>query len=145
MEPVHYWFIAGIVLFGLEILTMEFSLASFGMGAFAGGIATWLGYELEIQTISFAVISLIFFFGFRPKLKELLYRSSSKRLHGVSALEGKTANVIEKIQNLKNSGRVQINGEDWRAKSLDNLDIEKNQEVVVKKIEGATVYVEKIN
>ena len=57
---------------------------------------------------------------------------------------GKEVLVTENINNLLNQGEVRINGQLWSAQSLNGEDLEKNTKVVIRKIEGNKVFVEKV-
>jgi membrane protein implicated in regulation of membrane protease activity len=54
---------------------------------------------------------------------------------------GKTAVVIEDVDNLKGTGRATLNGVDWIAVSKDNEPIPKGSVVVVEDIQGSKLVV----
>ncbi len=145
MELWHIWLIAGILLFIFEIFTPGFVLASFAIACVFSGLASLLGYNFKIQIFVFSIITLIVFFTIRPLLCKYFYRFDDPLKTNVDALIGKTARVLEKIQNADNAGRVKIEGEDWKARSESGEVIEEGELVVVKKIEGVTVIVNRKN
>ena len=57
---------------------------------------------------------------------------------------GKEVIVTEDIDNLLFKGEVKVNGQLWSAQSLDGEKIDKNSKVVIRKIEGNKVFVEKV-
>ena len=69
------------------------------------------------------------------------YRFDDPLRTNVHGLIGRTAKVIAKIDNAENQGRVQIGGEDWRARSENGEIIEAGKLVKVVRIEGATAFV----
>ena len=141
MEMWHLWVIAGIVMFVLEIFTPVFIEASFGVGCFAAAIAAIAGVDFKLQLLVFAITVLAVFFGVRPFFQRYVVRYSEPRKTGVEALIGRTCKVIETINNVENTGRVQIGGETWKASSENGETIEAGETVIVKRIEGVTAYV----
>ena len=60
------------------------------------------------------------------------------------SLIGKEAVVTEKIDNLKSTGAVQVNGQVWTARSVNpEHSIEKDEIVMVRAIEGVKLIVGK--
>ena len=144
MEWWHFWLIVGLILFIVEIFTPGFVMASFGTAAILTTIFAALGLSFKLQLLSFAVATLIVFFTIRPLLKKYFYRFDDPLRTNVHALIGKRGKVIERIDNSENSGRVQLGGEDWRARTIHDESIEVGEIVKVVRIEGATAFVEKI-
>jgi membrane protein implicated in regulation of membrane protease activity len=142
MQVWHYWVIAGIVLLILEIFTPAFLLASFGIAALCAALAAYLGAATEIQILVFAIASLVFFFGVRPLYFKLFKRFDSPRRTGVEALIGQSGLVIETIDGAAGTGRVKIGGEDWRAIHENESTVSAGTQVIVTRVEGASVYVQ---
>ncbi|PKL12278.1 MAG: NfeD family protein [Spirochaetae bacterium HGW-Spirochaetae-8] len=140
MAGWQIWIIVGIAFFILEIFTPGFLVASIGVGAFLASIASAFGWSLAIQIVALAlgvVLSLIL-------IRPLLYKRSKgvqPQPTGVEALIGKDALVLEDIRNAQNKGRVRIGNEDWKALSEEGIDIDRNVQVTVARITGATAYV----
>ena len=57
---------------------------------------------------------------------------------------GKEVLVTEDIDNMLNLGEVKVNGQLWSAKALNEDKIEKNTKVVIRKIEGNKLLVERV-
>ncbi len=55
---------------------------------------------------------------------------------------GKKALVVENIDNLKQTGRIALEGMEWTARSKDGNSISKNSVVNIAAIEGVKVIVE---
>ena len=66
-------------------------------------------------------------------------------------MKEKFGKVISDIEPIEGNGQVKVNGETWSAKSLDNVFISKDTEIIVEKIDGVKLIVkplqskEKIN
>lgn len=134
------WIIAGIAFFILEIFTPGFLVASLGVGAFLAAIASAFGWSLAIQIVALALGVALTLILIRPLLYKQGKDAGSKPT-GVDALIGKDALVSEDIRNALNKGRVRIGNEDWKALSEEGVDIDKNTQVTVARIAGATAYV----
>ena len=57
---------------------------------------------------------------------------------------GKTATVIEDIDNTLNKGRVKLDGTDWAARSADGRPIENGSPVQVVQVSGAKLIVSQL-
>ncbi len=140
MAGWQIWIIVGIAFFILEIFTPGFLVASIGVGAFLASIASAFGWPLAVQIVALALgvaLSLIL-------IRPLLYKQGKgvqSQPTGVDALIGKDALVVVDIRNAQNKGRVRIGSEDWKALSEEGVDIDKNTQVTVARITGATAYV----
>ncbi|NTW50240.1 MAG: NfeD family protein [Chlorobiales bacterium] len=140
----HFWIIGGIILLILEIFTPGFVIGIFGFACFAGAVAAVLGLGLASQIVSFGITIAILFLGVRPFVIKHLYNRDSGHQTNVSALIGQTGFVTEKIDRSANTGRIKIGGEEWRAATGNELTIEAGQKVVIRKVEGVTLFVEPI-
>jgi membrane protein implicated in regulation of membrane protease activity len=64
-----------------------------------------------------------------------------QRETGVNAFIGNNYKVTENINNLENSGRVQIGSESWRARSESDEVFETGDLITINKVEGSTLIV----
>jgi len=135
------WVVIGIILFIIEIFVPAFLMGSLGIGAFAAAIAAGFGASPTLQFAVFAITMVVVFFLLRPFFNKTLARFDNPAKTGVHALIGREAVVIEAIDNLTNSGRVKIGGENWKALSSSGQKIDAGAHVNVQRIEGVTVYV----
>lgn len=62
---------------------------------------------------------------------------------GVPRYIGHSAKVVEKISATANTGRVRIFDEEWSAASVDGLEIEINENVIVENFKDMTLFVKK--
>ena len=129
----------------MEIFIPSFVLFNFGIGALAGSFVAGLELSLEWQIIVFSAGTLLSFFTIRQAMKKFAYQKSDNTLTNVSAMIGKTAKVIEAIDNENNSGRVMLDGDDWKAKSLNNELIPLNSMVEIVHIDSIKVIVKTIS
>jgi membrane protein implicated in regulation of membrane protease activity len=130
MNPTIIWFIVGIILIILELFAPGMILIWFGMGALAAGFSSYLINSIILQLVIFIIISLSFLLFVR---KYTIRLEKTPPQVGSERFIGEKAKVIKKIKK-DEYGYVIINGEEWRATS--NIDIDKNEWVLVEKIEG---------
>ena len=89
------------------------------------------------QCIVFVVSSIILLLLTRPVVKKL----QNKPVATNYELDvGKTAIVIEPIDNSVNKGRVTLEGTDWAARTEDGSKISEGTPVKVVRIDGATYF-----
>lgn len=143
MTPAQTWLVVAIVLFILEIITPGFVLANVAVAAMAAAIAAWLDASFTVQTIVFAVTCLISFFTVRPLLHKMFPPSQSSVPTGVDALPGRVAIVTDGIGVPPYTGRVQIDGDSWSARSSNDIPIEVGTSVRIVRVESTTLVVER--
>jgi membrane protein implicated in regulation of membrane protease activity len=141
MDAWLVWLIAAVVAGVGEILTTGFFLAPFSAGAFAAMIAALAGGGGVVQGIVFAAVTLGCLALVRPVARRHLYQPPHTRT-GTAALIGRSAMVLERIDNDQAAGRVRIDGEEWTARAYDeDRVIEPGTRVQVIEIRGATAVV----
>jgi membrane protein implicated in regulation of membrane protease activity len=136
------WLIAGILAAVGEMITTGFFLAPFAAGAFVAMLVALLGGGGVVQGAVFAAVTLACFALVRPVARRHLYQPPRIRT-GTAALIGRSAMVLERIDNDQSAGRVRIDGEVWTARAFDeDRVIEAGTKVQVVEIRGATALVE---
>jgi len=139
----HWWTLAAVLLIIVEILTAGFVLGSFGIAAFITAVVAYIGFPIEFQLIVFIASSLVIFFALRPIAKK--YLAPKKKIEtNVHRLIGKKAVVIETIDNFRQTGRVKIDGDDWRARTESQEIIPVGREVIIKVVDSATLIVSSV-
>ena len=139
----HYWMYAAVLFFILEVFTPGFILACLGLGSLVAAITAYMGFNIDAQFISFSLSTLISLFLIRP----LLYKKGEKQdkiKTNTEALIGRVGSVSETIDNSSKSGRVLIDGDQWKALSYNNEIIELNDQVEVISIDSTIITVKKI-
>ncbi len=133
------WMIVAGVFIIAEIFTAGFFLLWFGIGAVVAGIFAYLGLSIGIQGITFVVVSGVLFAASR-RFAERVCRKQPPGI-GADRFIGKRAVVLEEIDNVKNTGRIRLEEEDWRADSQTGEIIPAGKMVEVVKIEGTHLIV----
>ncbi|MFD9003945.1 NfeD family protein [Streptomyces sp. NPDC059582] len=134
------WWLVGAAALGIPLVVT--AMPEFGMlavGAVAAAAMAGLGFDVVVQVLVFAVVSVALIAVVRPIATR--HRAERPRLAtGIDALKGKQALVLERVDG--SGGRIKLAGEVWSARSLDGgRAYEVGQEVDVVDIEGATAIV----
>ena len=135
-----YWLVLFVILLIIEILTMGLTTIWFAGGALIAFVAGVLGFGTIVQMIVFVVVSVILLIVTRPIAVKYFIKERQKT--NAESLIGQQALVLEDIDTLQSKGRVEINGQEWSAKT-DEPDgrIEKNTVVVIDGIQGVKLIV----
>lgn len=144
METWHILITIGIIAFIAEIFTAGFISGSIGIGLLFAAIGNYLGLEVKWQILLFAFGVALTYFLIRPIIIKYGYRKDKVKTNQ-DALINKNGTVTEEINHLKNSGRVKIDGDDWKAKSFDNKIIQIGTIVTVVEIDSIILIVKPLN
>ena len=133
------WFIAALVLAGLELAVGEFTLLMLAGGALAAAGVSLAGAPLWGSVLAFVITSLGLLVFLRPFLKRRLHKPQVLDT-STSALVGHTAEVLETVE--ASGGQVRLDGSIWSARSLDPTHtFAAGERVTVISIDGTTAVV----
>ncbi len=141
MEIYQIWLTVAIVLVILEIATTGFGVICFAIGAGFAALAAGLGLGLTWQIVIFAVVSLLTFIFLRPVMMRFLDKKSKDVKTNADAIVGRKGVVSERIDPEQHTGRVAVDGDDWKAVSEDGSVIEKGAVVEIVKLDSIIVTV----
>ena len=122
-----------------EIFTAGFFILWFGIGAAVAGVLALIGLGPGWQWGSFVVVSGVLF----AVSRRFAERFTKKQPPGIGAdrFIGKEGIVLEEIDNAKDSGRVRMEKEEWRALSETGEVIPKGTQVSVRRLDGTHLVV----
>jgi membrane protein implicated in regulation of membrane protease activity len=121
-NPAVIWFLAGLVLFALELAAPGLIMVFFGIGAWVTAVVCLI-FEpsLNWQLGVFIIVSLFSLLILRNQLKNKFFDADDE---AVNALEdeyiGKTAQVIAPIHPTR-PGKISFKGTEWSAVSANEL------------------------
>ena len=145
MEIYHFLIIAAILAFIVEMFTAYFFAASVGIGLLLAAVGNYFDATTEWQIYIFSLGVIISFFGIRPFFNKVAYNSDSKRTNQ-HAMIGKSAIVVEEINEKHGTGLVKLDGDTWKAKTVEeNSIIEVNSKVEILNINSIVLTVKLIN
>jgi membrane protein implicated in regulation of membrane protease activity len=143
------WFILGAALIVAEIFTTGFVLLWFGVGALAAAFAALVGVDsLALQFLIFAIVSIGLTAASRTLFANYFTRQDTGEglKSGVDSLPGKIGTVVSSSRGALQEGAVKVFGSTWTAYPAAGEDpLEAGERVVVESIEGASIYMRRIN
>ena len=115
------WLGLFILLLVIEIITVGLTTIWFAAGALAALAANVLGANLIIQIIIFLAVSVVLLIFTRPWAEKQLNR---KRVRTNYEREiGKVIRITEKVDNLDQTGKSVVDGQEWTVRSRNDSDI----------------------
>jgi len=133
------WLIIAVVFGVAEIFTLTAALGVLGAAAAVPAVIAALGLPLPLQLAAFAAASVLGVLLVRPIALRHMNRPQLERF-GVDALVGRRAFVVREVSD--RDGLVRIDGEEWSARSFDDVTvIPEGAAVNVMRISGTTAYV----
>ena len=143
MHEWQVWLVAALLLFVAEMAAPGFWLLSVAVGCLAAGLVSIVVPGVLAPALTFAAGTLLSLFGIRPFLLQRINPTSSDIKTNVDALVGKVGIVAERIDPATARGRVLVEGENWRGASLMDTPLEPGTRVMVVRVDGAILYVDK--
>ena len=138
------WAAVAVVCLILELTAGDFFIICFSIGAFFAAIAAALGMGIYVQLLTFAVFTLISLFWVRPFAQRYLHKGEDNRVSNADALLGRQGRVVETVKS-DGFGRVQIDGDIWKAVTNEGADIPEGANVRVVGRESTIITVETLN
>ena len=137
------WAILAVVCLILELTAGDFFIICFSIGAVFACITDALGGGIILQLVVFAVFTLASLFCVRPFACRFLHKGESNRVSNADALLGRKGRVVETIK-ADSFGRVQIDGDVWKAVTNETNDIPADTNVRVVSRESTIITVESL-
>ena len=134
------WLIIFIVLLVIEIITMGLTTIWFAGGALMALLMALIGFGLPAQIGVFLVVSVALLILTRPIAVK--YFNTERQKTNAESLIGQQAVVLEDVDTLRAAGLVEVNGQEWSAKTDEpNGFIPKDSIVSVEGIQGVKLIV----
>lgn len=139
MEPIM-WLILLACFLVVEAITVGLTTIWFAGGALVAAIASGLEAGILIQWVLFLIVSLALLIFTRPMAVRYMNKGVPKT--NVNSLIGERAVVIQKINNLEQTGQVRINDIEWMARtSSDEVTIPEHAIVTIEGVQGVKLIV----
>ena len=143
------WCVLGLILIVAEVFTTGFVLLWFGLGALAAAFAGLVGIDsLALQFLIFAAVSI----GLTAASRTIFVHYFSREKTGESlrsgadSLPGKIGTVVSSSRGALNEGAVKVFGSTWTAYPAEGESpLEAGERVRVESIQGASIYVRRID
>ena len=141
METI-WWLILFVVLLIIEIFTMGLTTIWFAGGALVAFILAMIGVGLPVQIIVFLLVSTVLLILTRPLAMKFF--NQERQRTNAEGLIGQKAVVLEQIDTIRGTGRAEVNGLEWSAKTEDPENIiEAGEVVIIDGIQGVKLIVRK--
>jgi len=137
------WAVVAVVCLILELMAGDFFIICFSIGAVFAAIAAFCGLGFYWQLLIFAVFTLVSLFWVRPFAQRYLHKGEDNRVSNADALMGRQGRVVETVK-ADGFGRVQIDGDIWKAVTNEAADIPEGAAVRVVGRESTIITVESI-
>ena len=137
------WAILAVLCLILELTAGDFFIICFSIGAVFACITDALGGGIILQLVVFTVFTLASLFFVRPFAVRFLHKGESNRVSNADALLGRKGRVVETIK-ADSFGRVQIDGDVWKAVTNEPQDIPEGTNVRVVSRESTIITVESL-
>jgi membrane protein implicated in regulation of membrane protease activity len=143
------WCVLGLTLIVAEVFTSGFVLLWFGIGALAAAFAGLIGIDsVAVQFLIFATVSTGLTVASRTIFVNYFTRQrpGNEVRMGMEALPGKIGTVVSSSRGALNEGAVKVFGSTWTAyPAAGELPLEAGERVRIESIEGASIYVRRID
>jgi membrane protein implicated in regulation of membrane protease activity len=142
------WTVLGVILIIAEIFTPGFVLLWFGVGALAAAFAGLIGItSLTLQFLIFITVSVALTAASRTIFVNYFSRerTGTDLKTGVDAMPGQIGTVVSSSRGALNEGAVKVYGSTWTAYPAEGeLPLEAGDRVAVERVQGASIYVRRI-
>ena len=134
------WLILFIILLVIEIITMGLTTIWFAGGALCALLTAFIGFGLPEQIVVFTAVSAVLLIMTRPIAVK--YFNTERQKTNAESLIGQQAVVLQDVDTLHAAGLVEVNGQEWSAKT-DEPDgyIPKDSIVSIEGIQGVKLIV----
>ena len=136
-----FWLAAFIVFAAGEAVTVGLVSVWFAAGALVALLGTFFTSNIWIQIFLFLLVSCVTMAVLRPLARKYVLPTVVPT--NADRVIGREAVVTEAIDNLNGKGVVVVFGVAWTARSEDGAPIPEAATVVVKRIEGVKLFVER--
>jgi membrane protein implicated in regulation of membrane protease activity len=138
------WAVVAVICLILEMTAGDFFIICFSIGAVFAAITALIGGNIYWQLLLFAIFTLISLFWVRPFAQRYLHKGEDNRVSNADALMGRQGRVVESVK-ADGFGRVQIDGDIWKAVTNEPQDIVAGKNVRVVGRESTIITVETLN
>ena len=141
MNLTTIWLVVFVACIAIEIITMGLTTIWFAGGALVAAIGAALGAPIWLQAVFFGAVSLVLLYFTRPVAVKYFNKDRVKT--NAESLVGKQAVVISEIDNLQGIGQVSVNGQEWSARTVEEvITLTEGSVVIVRAISGVKLMVE---
>lgn len=140
---VLLWLVVVVVFLVAELSTVTLTSIWFAAGGLIALFVAMAGGGFAFQMIAFLIGSFAMFFATKPWADKVI--NAKKISTNADRALGEEVRVIERINNLDQTGMVMVHGQEWTARTEDdNIIIEQGELVRILRISGVKVIIERV-
>ena len=137
-----FWLVLMILMLVFELATVGLTTIWVAGGSLAALIVSLLNGPLWLQIVIFLAVTFLLLWFTRPLAVK--YLNSKKMATNYEATKGKEVLVLERVDNIAETGKVRLDGMEWTARSVENdITFEENEKVFVKDVSGVKLMIVK--
>ena len=133
------WLLILAILIFIEIITLGLTTIWFAGGALVAFVISLFYDNLLLELILFLVVSMVLLYFTRPLV--LKYFNPKRTKTNYEGVIGKVALVTATIDNMNATGQVVVEGQEWSAKAMEDVIIQKDEKVRIHGITGVKLIV----
>lgn len=135
------WLVLFILFLVVEIITVGLTSIWLAGGALAALLLNALGVDLVWQIVAFIVVTCILLVFTRPLAVK--YMNSNRTKTNYEGVIGKVIRISETVDNMEQTGKASVNGQEWTIRSEDGTILEAGSIAKVVNISGVKLIVKK--
>ena len=137
-----FWLVLMILMLVFELATVGLTTIWVAGGSLAALIVSLLNGPLWLQIVIFLAVTFLLLWFTRPLAVK--YLNSKKMATNYEATKGKEVLVLERVDNIAETGKVRLDGMEWTARSVENdITFEVNEKAFVKDVSGVKLMIVK--
>lgn len=138
----YLWLFLAIGFFVIELITVGLTSIWMTGGALAAMVVSLLHGPVWLQILVFFVVTFALLYFTRPWAMK--YLNQKRSATNYETVLGKQVKVIDRVDNVAETGRALYNGMEWTARAYDReVTFEKDEEATVVAIEGVKLLLAK--
>ena len=137
-----FWLVLTVILAVIELTTLGLITIWFAIGSAVAMIVALLGGNIWAQLFSFVIVSTLILITVRPIAARHI--NSKVKKTNIDAVIGRKLVAKTDIDNIKGTGKVEMDGSTWlAASSIDGVTIFAGETVRVVRVQGVKLIVER--
>lgn len=136
---VFVWGFICVLAVVLELVTASLVSIWFAAGALAAMILAFFGVSPGMQALVFLILSLLVMGLFRSGVRARFFQE--REALNAGRVKGKEALVKQRIDNVRGTGIVIVEGIEWTARAVAPGVIEEGSRVLIEEIQGVKLLV----
>lgn len=136
------WALVAVICLIMELTNGDFYIICFAIGGLCATVVSLAGIGFYGGLIVFVLCSLLSLLFVRPAVLKRLHKGEDRRVSNADAILGRCGFVSQDIAE-GGFGRVALDGDDWKAESVNGESIPKGTKVRIVGRESIIITVEK--